>query len=129
MVVQRCVSSSLLLLILLFFFTDHLYNQKCNTVQRIPTKPTEGSVITMEVDLRSDEPAKRTLHWYCDGKDIGGYFFNLPPSVRFGITLCWKNTSIEFISLEKCSSLLKGGRVDGKGWRFEEGDESGQPWD
>ena len=77
----------------------------------------------MEVDLRSEEKEKRTLHWYCDGEDIGGFFFNLPPSVRFGISLYDQNDSIEFISLEKCTSLLKGGVVEGKGWRFEGGDE------
>ena len=77
----------------------------------------------MEVDLRSDEPAKRTIHWYCDGEDIGGFFFNLPPSVRFGIGLSSVNISVEFISLEQSTSLLKAEDVEGKGWRFEGGDE------
>ena len=39
----------------------------------------------MEVDLRSEESEKRTLHWFVNGKTQKLFFRKLPSNVQFGV--------------------------------------------
>ena len=39
----------------------------------------------MEVDLRSSEKEKRTLHWFVRGKQQKGFISGLPKQVEFGV--------------------------------------------
>ena len=39
----------------------------------------------MEVDLRSKEKQKRTLHWFKDGKQQKGFIKGVPARVEFGV--------------------------------------------
>ena len=41
----------------------------------------------MEVDLRSGESEKRTLHWFVNGVTQKVYFKRLPSNVQFGVCL------------------------------------------
>ena len=45
----------------------------------------EGDLWEMEVDLRSEEKEKRTLHWFVRGKQQKGFFKGLPDRVQFGV--------------------------------------------
>ena len=44
-----------------------------------------GTCVTMEVDLRSQLKAKRTLRWIVNNKRQKYSVFNLPASVQFGV--------------------------------------------
>ena len=39
----------------------------------------------MEVDLRSREKEKRTLHWFVRGKQQKGFIKGVPDRVEFGV--------------------------------------------
>ena len=45
----------------------------------------EGDLWEMEVDLRSREKEKRTLHWFVRGKQQEGFFKGVPDRVEFGV--------------------------------------------
>ena len=45
----------------------------------------EGDEWCMEVDLRSREKEKRTLHWFVRGKQQKGFFKGVPDRVQFGV--------------------------------------------
>ena len=76
----------------------------------------------MEVDLRSQEKEKRTLHWFVNGKQQKGFIKGVPDRVRFGVcysvslllfhicicslisvqlSMFLQNESIEFVRLEE----------------------------
>ena len=40
---------------------------------------------SMEVDLRSEEKEKRTLHWFVNGKQQKGFIYGVPDRVEFGV--------------------------------------------
>ena len=40
---------------------------------------------TMEVDLRSEEKEKRTLHWFVNGKQQKAFIKGVPDRVAFGV--------------------------------------------
>ena len=44
-----------------------------------------GDVWEMEVDLRSREKEKRTLHFFVRGKQQKGFFKGVPDRVEFGV--------------------------------------------
>ena len=62
---------------------------------------TNGSEVWMEVDLRSGESEKRTLHWIVDGKTQKVFFKQLPSNVQFGVCIssCLNLYSFVFILL------------------------------
>ena len=45
----------------------------------------EGDEWSMEVDLRSEEKEKRTLHWFVNGKQQKGFIKGVPDRVEFGV--------------------------------------------
>ena len=45
----------------------------------------DGDTWEMEVDLRSREKEKRTLHWFVNGKQQKGFIKGVPDSVQFGV--------------------------------------------
>ena len=45
----------------------------------------EGDRWEMEVDLRSEDPEKRTLHWFIRGKQQKGFFKGIHNQVEFGV--------------------------------------------
>ena len=45
----------------------------------------DGDVWEMEVDLRSREKEKRTLHWFVNGKQQKGFIKGVPDRVEFGV--------------------------------------------
>ena len=45
----------------------------------------EGVEWSMEVDLRSREKEKRTLHWFVGGKQQEAFITRLPTKVEFGV--------------------------------------------
>ena len=46
----------------------------------------EGDVWEMEVDMRSREKEKRTLHFFVRGKQQKGFFKGVPDRVKFGVS-------------------------------------------
>ena len=44
-----------------------------------------GDLWEMEVDLRSEEKEKRTLHWFVRGKQQKGFIKGVPDKVQFGV--------------------------------------------
>ena len=69
-----------------FFFiidgrmSNHNYN-KFSTNESV----NEGDEWSMEVDLRSEEKEKRTLHWFVRGKQQKGFIKGVPERVEFGV--------------------------------------------
>ena len=45
----------------------------------------DGDEWSMEVDLRSEEKEKRTLHWFVNGKQQNVFITGLPDRVEFGV--------------------------------------------
>ena len=45
----------------------------------------EGDVWEMEVDLRSREKEKRTLHWFVNGMQQEQFIKGVPDRVEFGV--------------------------------------------
>ena len=45
----------------------------------------KGDEWSMEVDLRSREKEKRTLHWFVIGKQQKGFIYGVPERVEFGV--------------------------------------------
>ena len=45
----------------------------------------DGDEWSMEVDLRSREKEKRTLHWFVRGKLQKGFIFGVPDRVEFAV--------------------------------------------
>ena len=45
----------------------------------------EGDEWSMEVDLRSEEKEKRTLHWFVRGKQQKGFIYGVPDRVEFAV--------------------------------------------
>ena len=56
-------------------------NQKTNNNESVKV----GDVWSMEVDLRSAEKEKRTLHWFVRGKQQKVFIKGVPPSVEFAV--------------------------------------------
>ena len=54
--------------------------------------------IMFEIDLRSTNPAERTIHMFTGGNQQKAFGTHLYPSVKFGITLHNQGDSAEFIS-------------------------------
>ena len=48
-------------------------------------KVNEGDLWEMEVDLRSEEKEKRTLHWFVRGKQQKGFIKGVPDRVEFAV--------------------------------------------
>ena len=72
----------------------------------------------MEVDLRSVEKERRTVHMFLDKKQSPVYFYGLPESVKLGI-LFREPCSIEFQSLEELRESSVVEREGGYGYLFE----------
>ena len=51
----------------------------------------------MEVDLRSREKEKRTLHWFVNGKQQRVFIKGVPDRVEFAV--CYSNYSSDYISI------------------------------
>ena len=45
----------------------------------------DGDMWMMEVDLRSREKEKRTLHWFVRGKQQKGFIYGVPDRVEFAV--------------------------------------------
>lgn len=46
-----------------------------------------NTVLSVEVDLRSNDASKRTLHFFINNEQYRMYFNELPSKVRFGVWL------------------------------------------
>lgn len=60
---------------------------KNETVGELEDLLKEGDIISMEVDLRSKESGKRTLHFFINNNQQSLFFTELPESVEFGVFL------------------------------------------
>ena len=59
----------------------------------------ENDIISVEVDLRSDDPIERTLHFFCNSLQKEISFTHLPESVKFCINDNVEG-DIQFLALE-----------------------------
>lgn len=59
-----------------------VYNQS-DKVQGGNTPISSDMLWSMEVDLRSEEEAERTLHWFVDGKQEDVFIVGVPSRVEF----------------------------------------------
>ena len=57
----------------------------------------------VEVDLRSGQKKKRTVHFFVNGMLGKIFFYNIPESVKIGFMIWRQHDSIEFLSLEELS--------------------------
>ena len=72
------LSSPLLLLVGRVYNHDHSKNHQNETVN-------EGDEWSMEVDLRSGEKEKRTVHWFVNDEQQTGFIKGVPAEVEFGV--------------------------------------------
>ena len=84
-----------------FFADGTVSNLSITTVEK-NERITNGSEVWMEVDLRSGESEKRTLHWFVNGRTQKVFFNKLPSNVQFGVCLYL----LVYKSLFFCFSLL-----------------------
>ena len=61
-----------------------IVNHNCNIVTQLDGVNI-GDMWEMEVDLRSREKEKRTLHFFVRGKQQKGFFKGVPDRVEFGV--------------------------------------------
>ena len=61
-----------------------VWNQSCKRVGG-NEEVKDGDEWSMEVDLRSREKEKRTLHWFVRGKQQKGFIKGVPDRVEFGV--------------------------------------------
>lgn len=54
----------------------------------------EGDIISMEVDLTSEDKEKRTLKYFVNGKLQKYYFINVPLRVNFAVSFTFLKYSI-----------------------------------
>ena len=66
------------------FLVGHIRNhgnQNVTTNESV----SNGDEWSMEVDLRSREKEKRTLHWFVRGNQQKGFIKGVPDRVQFGV--------------------------------------------
>ena len=80
--------------------------------------PFPGENISIEVDLRSREKERRTIHMFADEKQSPVFFYGVPESVKFGIFFAQPG-SIEFESFEELRESRVGEEEGGWGYRWE----------
>lgn len=61
----------------------------------------DQDIVILELDLRSEEVEKRTLHFYVRGNQQKTYVYGIPKNVQFGICLKEPGSELQFISLEE----------------------------
>ena len=66
------------------FLDGKVYNPT-QTNKYMNESVNEGDEWCMEVDLRSREKEKRTLHWFVRGKQQKGFITGVPDRVQFGV--------------------------------------------
>ena len=66
------------------FICGYVWNSNQNMSYKNERVNT-GDEWSMEVDLRSREKEKRTLHWFVNGKQQKGFIFGVPDRVEFGV--------------------------------------------
>ena len=54
----------------------------------------DGDEWSMEVDLRSEEKEKRTLHWFVNGIQQKVFITGVPDRVEFGVYIPFISSSI-----------------------------------
>ena len=77
-----------------------------------------GERISIEVDMRSREKDRRTVHMFVDQKQSPLFFYGLPESVKIGI-LFVEPASIEFESFEELRESSVVEVEGGFGYKFE----------
>ena len=75
---------SFILLLTYSFLVGGTYNHN-QTKNHSNDKVNDGDEWSMEVDLRSGEKEKRTLHWFVRGKQQKGFIKGVPDRVEFGV--------------------------------------------
>ena len=62
-------------------------NTYCHTegISGMNEAVNEGDLWEMEVDLRSKEKQKRTVHWFVRGNEQKTFFKGVPDRVEFGV--------------------------------------------
>ena len=80
-----------------------------------------GERISIEVDMRSREKGRRSVHMFVDKKQSPTFFYGLPESVKMGIYF-YQSASIEFESFEELreSSVVEVEGGYGYKWEGEE---------
>ena len=80
------LSSSFSQFLVIFFEAGRVFNLDHNSIGVNETIST-GAEVWMEVDLRSGESEKRTLHWFVNGVTQKVFFTGLPSNVQFGVCI------------------------------------------
>ena len=79
-----CIQSTDFISLLYSPVDGRVVNQSDHTVTRNDSL-NDGDEWSMEVDLRSEEKEKRTLHWFVRGKQQKGFIKGVPDRVEFGV--------------------------------------------
>ena len=78
----------------------------------------KGERISIEVDMRSREKERRSVHMFVDKKQSPLFFYGLPESVKIGIVFV-QPACIEFESLEELRESSVVSVEGGYGYVFE----------
>ena len=126
-------------LILFFIFVLQVGNVRNHQDKNLYDNESvnEGDEWSMEVDLRSGEKEKRTLHWFVRGKQQKGFIKGVPDRVEFGVCYCilllhflafsvhdlglsvqvfmyWQHNRVDFLRLEKANLPMAVSGLEGE---------------
>ena len=79
----------------------------------------ERDRICVEVNVKSDDRKKRTVHIFINGIQQKIFFENVPPSVMFGFAMKKKDESVEFVRIAELKESSVKAKRDSFGYDFE----------
>ena len=79
----------------------------------------EGDRIGVEVNVKSDDRKKRTVHIFINGIQQKIFFENVPQSVMIGFAMKKKDESVEFVRIAELKESSVKAKRDSMGYDFE----------
>ena len=79
----------------------------------------EGDRIGVEVNVKSEDRKKRTVHIFINGIQQKIFFENVPASVMIGFTMWKKDDSVEFVRIAELKESSVQAKRDSVGYDFE----------
>ena len=103
--------------LLLLVLSPNVWN-KFQFVGFLPSMK-EGDRIGVEVNVKSEDRKKRTVHIFINGIQQKIFFENVPASVMFGFLIMKKDESVEFVRIAELKESSVKAKRDSFGYDFE----------
>ena len=96
----------------------NLFNRLAQFVGFLPDMK-EGDRIGVEVNVKSEDRKKRTVHIFINGIQQKIFFENVPQSVMIGFAMKKKDESVEFVRIAELKESSVEAKRDSIGYDFE----------